>query len=573
MPSERAPSALVSAAGLVVVGAALYFGRDLFVPLALAVLLAFLLSPLVTRIERLGVSAEVAVVLVTAVLACASTVALWLVMQQLTQLLADLPDLRVNLVEKLRALLVPVRSLSDALGWVEKLGDDVLKDGTRPPPQVEVVEPSSPVDLVGRLVPPLLGPVGLAGVVVVLTLFMLTARRDLRDRLVRLLGMREVPFSILALDEAGPRVSAYLGRQALVCAVHGAAVTLGLWLLGLPGAILFGVLSALLRVIPYVGPWVAAALPIALSAAAYPGWALAGTTVAFFIVLELISNNLLEPWLYGAGAGLSPFGVILAAFFWTWLWGAPGLVLAIPLTVCLVVLGRHLPQLAFLTTLLGDEPIPPPQARFYERLVVGDGEEAGAILRQASSDGDLVALSDVLVLPTLLRLARDRESGTRSPARVAMILDLLSELLDEVVAGIPRASASGKEIVTLATLRDVATERFAVDWLARLLEHAGLASSVAVRDARNQEAGARVGTLVLSALTPVSARRALERLQSLQQQDAGARVVLGLWGGAARSRGLRLPADAVRAHTSAELVAALAAPSSAQEGMKAAALG
>jgi predicted PurR-regulated permease PerM len=560
MPFERVPSALLSAAGFVIVGAALYFGRDLFVPLALSGLLAFLLSPVVTRVERMGASPVVAVVLVTVLLAAASVVALWMVTLQLSQLLVDLPDLRGNLSEKLRTLLLPLRSLSDALGWVEKISQEVVPQGSRAPARVEVIDRTSAVELIG-LLPPLLGPLGIAAVVAVLTLFMLTGRRDLRDRLVRLLGARDVPISIVALDEAGPRVSAYLGRQALVCGVHGAAVTLGLSLLGLPGAMLFGVISAVLRVIPYVGPWIAAGLPIALAAAAYPGWSLAGYTVAFFIVLELISNNVLEPWLYGAGAGLSPFGVILSAFFWTWVWGAAGLVLAIPLTVCLVVLGRYLPQLSFLTTLVGDEPIPPLQARFYERLVAGDADEAGAILRQSSADGDALALSDLLVLPTLLRLAQDRESDARSPARVAMILDLLSELLDEALPASPQESAASAEPVTLVAMRDVATERFLVDWLARLLEHVGLASAVHVRDARHQDLAETKGTLVLSALTANSARRALQRLQSMPSMQA--RVVLGAWG-MPRLRGVRPPAEIARVHTSVDLAAALAPESESE---------
>jgi predicted PurR-regulated permease PerM len=564
MSSERSPSVLLSAAGFVVVGAALYFGRELFVPVALSALLTFLLAPVVTRVERLGASPAVAVGLVTVVLAAASAVALWVVTLQLSQLLADLPDLRVNLSEKLRALLQPLRSVTDALGWVERLGQDVVKDGSRPPARVEVVDRTSALELIGALLPPLLGPLGLAGVVAVLTLFMLGGRRDLRDRLIRLLGAREVPVSIVALDEAGPRVSAYLGRQALLCSVHGAAVTLGLSLLGLPGAVLFGAISAVLRVIPYLGPWIAASLPIALAAAAYPDWTFAVYTAAFFVVLELVSNNALEPWLYGAGAGLSPFGVILAAFFWTWAWGAPGLVLAIPLTVCLVVLGRYLPQLSFLTTLVGDEPIPPPQARFYERLVAGDADEAGAILRQASVGHDVIALSDLLVLPTLTRLAHDRETGVRSPARIAIILDLLSELLDEVMTAVPRPKRSACGAVALVAMRDVATERFAVDWLARLLEHAALASSVRVRDARHEEASSSSETLVLSALTASSVRRAVQRLQSVQPADG--RVLLGMWG-ASRARGPHPSADVPRVHTSAELAAALTPPHGADDGM------
>jgi hypothetical protein len=213
--------------------------------------------------------------------------------------------------------------------------------------------------------------------------------------------------------------------------------------------------------------------------------------------------------------------------------------------------------------------MPPPQARFYERLVAGDADEAGAILRQASTDPDLATLSDLLVLPTLLRLAQDRESGARSPARIAIILDLLGELLDEVAAALPRARGPAAHDITLVAMRDVATERFAVDWLGRWIEHAALARSVTVRDARHQQLGTAPGMLVLSALTAGSARRALHLLESVRQSGEEARIVLGFWGATRRTR---LPADVACVHTSAELAAVLGASDSAHEGMKAAAL-
>jgi predicted PurR-regulated permease PerM len=571
MPAERAPSFMLTLSTFVIVGAALYFGRDLLVPVALATLLSFLLSPVVTRVERMGASPQIAVALVTFVLAVASALGMWMVTRELGELLADLPDLRVNLREKIRAVVLPLRSLADALGWVEKLSEEVGVEPTRGAQPVQVIAPSNALELIGRLLPPLLGPIGLAGVVVVLTLFMLIERRDLRDRLIRLLGIRDVPFSIGALDEAGPRVSAYLGRLALVCSVHGFAVSVGLALLGLPGAVLFGVLSALLRVIPYVGPWIAAGLPTALALAAYPGWSMAAYTAGFFVVLELISNNVLEPWLFGAGAGLSPFGVILAAFFWTWVWGAPGLVLAIPLTVCLVVLGRYVPQLSFITTLIGDEPLPPPQARFYERLVAGDADQAGAILRQGANDNDVLALSDRLVLPALVRLAHDRESGARSPARIAIILDLLNELLDELLASLPRQTgAPGAMPVHVAPVRDSAVERFAVDWLARVLAHASLAIVATVHEAsRREELRACEGTVLLSALSPGAARRALQLGLQWIGDAKHPRVVLGLWG-PSRARVVAASEEIVRVHTCADLHAVLLSAPDARDGMKAA---
>ena len=209
---------------------------------------------------------------------------------------------------------------------------------------------------------------------------MLLEREELRDRMLWLIGAQDLTLTTHAVDDAMQRVSRYLGMQSLICGIHGLAVGIGLAVIGVPGAVLWGALSAVLRFLPYFGPWLAAAGPIALALAAFPGWSAPLLTVALFVILELVSNNVLEPWLYGASAGLSPFGVVFSAVFWAWLWGIPGLLIATPLTVCLVVAGRYVRGLEYFTVLLGDRPALLPDVRLYQRLLALDlgGRRGGA---------------------------------------------------------------------------------------------------------------------------------------------------------------------------------------------------
>ena len=390
----------------------LYLGRSVLVPLAVALLLAVMLSPGVERLENFGVGrfglGRIASVLIVS--AGVATVFLgvgWLLGTQGRALLGDVPEYRRVLIGKLHDLREPI----DTIERVAREMRAAAGVSEPAPARVEVVNGDSP--LLGQITSwagSLVSLLGTAGLVVVLLIFLLIEREDLRNRLIRVAGQSNMRLATTTFGDATERVTKYVRALALVNFGHGLAVGMGLWLVGLPGALLFGLLSALLRFVPYVGPWVAAALPIALSVAVFDTWTMPLVIVGFFAVIELLSNNVLEPVVYGASVGLSPFGVILSAIFWAWLWGPIGLVLATPLTVCLVVIGRHVPRLAGLSILLSDaEPLRPAE-RLYQRLLARDvGESLDLVEEHTEKLGALQAW-DEIVLPALCLLDRDQQS-------------------------------------------------------------------------------------------------------------------------------------------------------------------
>jgi predicted PurR-regulated permease PerM len=370
---------------VIVAIAVLWFGRDLFIPFALAVLLSFALAPLVRRLRSLGLG-RILPVLVSVALAFALIAGLAVVVgNQLVQLAGNLPSYEHNIRQKVASIKPDTGSgvLGRAAAVVRDLQREVAEapagapperdTGAGPPPvPVEIHEPpTSPLDVIRNVAVPLLAPVVTAGLVIVFLIFMLLERENLRDRFIALVGRGQMHVTTEALDEAAQRVSRYLLMQLVVNVTYGIPLALGLWLIGVPNAVLWGVLAALLRFLPYVGPFIAALFPIALAFAVDPGWSMILWVVALIVTLELISNNFVEPLLYGASAGISAIAVILSAIFWTTLWGPVGLFLATPLTVCLAVIGRYVPALRFFDVLLGAEPVLAPEERLYQRLLAG----------------------------------------------------------------------------------------------------------------------------------------------------------------------------------------------------------
>src|SRR5690606_10200427 len=306
--------------------------------------LGVVLTPLVRRIERLRIGRIASVLVVSIGLAVLALGVGWVIGSQAAGLVDALPEYRENAREKVQGLRVSLLRVERAAKQMEEIQRDITGEEAPAPgaaQRVEVVNGTGgPLDLVRTYAGSVLAPFATAGLVLVLLIFLLVQREDLRDRFIRVLGSRDVHLTTSAMEDAGRRVTRYLRAYSLLNAGHGLVVGVGLWLFGLPAAFLFGLLSALLRFIPYLGPWVAATLPVALSFAVFDGWETTLAIVGFLVAVELVSNNLVEPWLYGASVGLSPFAVILSAIFWTWIWGPVGLVLATPLSVCLVVLGR-----------------------------------------------------------------------------------------------------------------------------------------------------------------------------------------------------------------------------------------
>ena len=321
---------------------------------------------------------------------------------------------------------------------------DVLK-----PIPVEVHEPRpSPWNEIQTYLGPLVGPIGTAGMVLVFVIFILLERENLRDRLIRLVGANDLHRTTEAMDEAGARVSRYLLMQLIINVAYGIPVAIGLWLIGVPNPILWGVLATVLRFIPYVGPVIASLFPIILSFAVSPGWTDPLLTIGLFMVLELFSNNVLEPWLYGSSTGLSPLAIIAAAVFWITLWGPVGVLLATPLTVCMVVIGRHVPQLQFLHVMFGNDPVLPTETRFYQRLLARDPEEAAELAEQSFPDKPLPHIYDRVVLPALHLAEADRQRDALADevqATIAEGVDTVIEALDDYEDPKPEADAEAEE--------------------------------------------------------------------------------------------------------------------------------
>ena len=347
---------------IVVVVGALYLGRDILIPLALSILLSFMLAPVVVRMRRLGLGRIPAVLAVVVLLFVALLGLGAIVGSQIVHLADHMPTYEWNLRAKIRDLRIAIPSggvvertsemlrdlgkeLNKAPGPAGKDAESAAEPEAPKPVPVQVQEPQAPLQTLREVGGPLVAPIATAGLVVVFVIFMLLQREDLRDRMIRLLAASDVARATEAMDDAAKRISRYLLMQLVINVLYGIPVGVGLYFLGVPNPALWGLLATVLRFVPYVGPVIAALFPIALSFAVAPGWTLLLLTIALFVTLELFSNNVLEPWLYGSSTGLSPVAVLVAAVFWTTLWGPVGLLLSTPLTVCLVVLGRHVPRL------------------------------------------------------------------------------------------------------------------------------------------------------------------------------------------------------------------------------------
>ena len=540
--------------------AALYLGRDVLIPLALAILLSFALGPLVTWLHRRGlprVPAVLAVMLLVTLLIGGFAA---LVASQLTLLGQQLPTYEANLRAKARE----VAAAAPGGGLIDRTADllrnfsreiDRITEGPpgKPPDPstaatggeqaakpipVEIHEPPPlPLEALSTFVGPLLQPIATAGIVLVFIVFVLLQREDLRDRLIRLFGLSDVHRATAAIGDAARRIGRYLLMQLVINLLYGLPVAVGLFLIGVPNALLWGLLATVLRFIPYLGPILAAILPIALSFAVDTGWTTPILTVALFIGLELFINNVLEPWLYGSSTGLSPLAIIVAAVFWTTLWGPVGLLLATPLTVCLVVLGRHVPQLQFFEVLLGDQPVLAPEVKFYQRLLAGDPHEAEELAEDLLEEQPLQELLDDVVLPALLFADQDRQRGVLEPARaqavaaaVTTIVDDLAEPLDPTPAGATGAPA-GRRVLCLGARYGLDTA--AAGMLAQLLRQRGV--TVEVLDAGTLLHGGsqleRVDAVCLSYLDGGAVRQARRLLLRVRARlGRGIPACVCLWG-------------------------------------------
>ena len=457
--STRADSRTAILQGLLIatlVIGALYVGREVLVPLALAILLSFVLTRPLVLLRRFGVPRILAVAIVVS---CAFAVIFglgWLLSREFSELAADLPGYRNTLSEKIKSL----RDDAPASPVLKKAGDvltGIQKEfgqGTAPPAaeqdaaanapdgrpiQVEVRQPEPTVfELLQRVAGTVLPPLATAGIVFLFVIFILVQRDDLRDRFIRLLGSSDLQRATVTLDDATTRLSKYFLRQLLINSAFGAFIALALWAIGIPGPPVWGVLAMLMRFVPFVGSYIGAIPPLLLAAVVDPGWSTFLMVLALYVVGEMIMGQVVEPLVFGHGTGVSPIAVLVSTVFWTWLWGPLGLLLAMPITVCLAVLGRHVEDLHMFEVLLGDEPALTPDQAFYQRALSGDAAEATYQAELQLKEKSFESGLDDVVLAGLKLAERDARRGLLDAEKAQRISETVREILDNLADFTPR---------------------------------------------------------------------------------------------------------------------------------------
>lgn len=493
---------------VVIVGAVLYFAREVFIPFALAFLLAFLLAPLAKRLRHWGlgrVPAAIVVVLTSFVVMAA----IGLVMaSQLTDVAHKLPGYQQNVREKLHSIQVSgggflertTRVVHDFTAELTPKAPATPKtqSSEEKPVPVEIRKaPFSPVEIIRTILSSLLNIVFTALIVIVFVIFMLIQKEDLRDRLIRLIGAGRVNVATQALDDAGDRLSRYLLAQFTINVAFGALAGCMLYFIRVPNPFLWGLVAALLRYIPYLGIWVAACLPAMMAFAVEPGWVKVPLIFGSYGCIDLLLWNFAEPLLYGNSTGISPIAILLAAVFWTWLWGPVGLFLSTPLTVCLVVVGRYVPSMEFLSILLGDAPVLKPETKFYQRMLAMNLDEATELAEDYLKGKSLEQLDDSVIIPALSLAEEDRHRGKLDEERqqfifqnTRLLVEDITERADNLIAGNnaprkqsddtknghPAASNGGADVLCIPA-RDEADEIAAL-MLEQLLNKRGISATV-----------------------------------------------------------------------------------------------
>ena len=433
--------------------------QDVFIPIASAMLLTFVLSPIVERLERWRFPRVVAVVVTVALVFSVLGGLGWLLASQVTTLAADLPQYKSNLTVKMRQLrrVGKSDSLEKAQSTVKEVIGELQKDNAaaaKKAPQPVVVERPTPVGFEGLRAG--LGPIAavLATVsfVVVLVIFMLMERQRLLERLIRLAGTGRVTLTTKILTDAADRIGRYLQMQSLTNTGFGLAIGTGLSLIGVPYALFFGVLSAALRFVPYIGAWVAAGSAALVSLAVFDGWREPVMVLTLFALVELAIYLVIEPLLYSHSAGVSPLALLITLAFWTWLWGPIGLILGTPLTVCLVALGRHIPEMQFITVLFGDEPVVTTDVAIYQRLLKGGEPGARSVLEQYVKEHPAIDVDEAVLLPALARVRRDGTRGALTAEEATFIAGAIRRIVDDLEAeALPAARERDESAPTVPT--------------------------------------------------------------------------------------------------------------------------
>ncbi|MEO6829696.1 MAG: AI-2E family transporter [Acidobacteriaceae bacterium] len=570
---SRENSRLFALVAAVVVIAALYLAKIVLLPVALAVLFTFLLAPVVSRLERIHLPRVLAILLVICAFGSGIGIIGWTVAGQLIDVTNHLSDYRENIAEKVAVLHQSHNTkLAHAQHEVQHIGQQLgIADTSDPATRRNYRElgssPEHPLDVheVGKSrtpidsLPTVLHPMAALLLVTVFTFFMLLQREDLRNRLIRITGRSHLHVMTQAMDEAGNRVSRYFQLQLLVNICYGSIIFAAMHFIGLPHAMLWGALAGLLRFIPYIGAPVAALLPTLLSMAVFTGWTHTLIVMAVFFCVEVVTANFLEPHLYGKQTGLSSLAILIAAVFWTLIWGPIGLILSVPLTVCLAVVGGHVPNLEFLKVLLGDQPVMRPEAHFYQRLLASDEREASDVLDAYLKDKPLEDLYDSVVIPALSLSEQDRHRNALDDATATFIIQTTRELVEELgvhsgtlqeqtpaaenpIEPQPQALAAEDKApppapvtprnVLCLPVRDAADEIAAV-MLAQLLERAGHFSQALPLESMDRMlaeiARTQPDLVYLSALPPYAMAHARRAYKKLRKQLPDLEIVIGLW--------------------------------------------
>jgi predicted PurR-regulated permease PerM len=588
---ERPPiPAQVTLLAFIATVAGLYLAREVLIPLTIAVLLSIVLAPLVSMLRRLKLGRIPAVLLAVVVSIGLICVVGGVIGTQMANLAEEIPTYAQTIEKKVDT----VRGYAlDRLGEVAtrfgysptapagpnpgktlpqtRLPPAPLKEGPKPL-SVEVHQPDpSPIDLVERYLSPVLSPLGSVAIVFVVTIFVLLQQDDLRDRLIRLVGSGDLRRTTTALDDGGRRLARYFVTQLAINSGFGVVVAVGLLLIGVPSPLLWGVLAGLLRFVPYIGAVIAALFPMALAAAIDPGWSTALWTGGLFLVSEGLTGQMVEPLLYGRNTGLAPISVVVAAIFWSWLWGPVGLILSTPLTLCLVVLGRHVEQLEFLDVMLGDRAPLTPVETFYHRMLAADQDEARDHAERLLKERSLTAYYDEVALPGLELAAVDWQSGTLSTEQLDRIKETIKDLVEELAAhldrepaprapkdpaGIPQDEAAlqserpparfdlARHAVSgawaapapvLCVAGRGALDEAAASMLSQLLTKHGIGSRIASSDMVTRDNIGSLDTddvaIVCISYLDITGKHAHLRylLQRLRQRLPGAPIIVGLW--------------------------------------------
>ncbi|MBA4189584.1 MAG: hypothetical protein C0467_16485 [Planctomycetaceae bacterium] len=547
---QRSVVTLTSTIVTAVVVLVLYFARSVFIPITLSILLAFVLVPVVARLQRRGLGRTPAVLLTLGLVVCGTLGVGTLIAQQFSRLADTLPDR----AEAIKGKLIVAKTWisGDSTNRLGHLVDE-LTGIVAPKPegqQTVLVERAS--GSLGSQFDGFIGPatevLGQAAFAFVLTAYMLLRREDLRNRMIRLLGEGKVSTTTKAVDEASTRISRYLFMQLLVNTGFGAVITLSLFLLGLDYALLWGFIGTLMRYIPYVGTWIGLIPPVMFSFATATGWGEPLAVLVIFLVLEAICNNIFEPWLYGQSMGLSEVAQLVAAAFWAFLWGPMGLILSGPLTTCLLVFGKNVRRFEFLDVLLGDEPPLAPHVAFYQRLAARDQDEAAEVaIKVAKESGPDVAFETV-VIPALCMARREVDQGDMDATALRYVIRGVREVATEVSDLRPLASEPyiGSRVRLLVVPARDEAEHAAADIFASTLDHTQWDVRVPGDEMLASELIATVEefrptVVVLLALAPGGLSHCRYLVNRLRAKCPTVKVVVGRWG---NLDGGQLPSEA-----------------------------